>query len=121
MKRKIAAILVCCLAFGMTACGGAKGGNADNDSKVYAVEAGSAGEAAAKEKGFKYNSVSSQADALMEVASGTSDAAIIAILLFAKYLITILIGGHTFLLLKYSRKMRQIQKADLFRNISDAK
>ena len=43
MKRKIAAILVCCLAFGMTACGGAKGGNADNDSKVYAVEAGSAG------------------------------------------------------------------------------
>ena len=77
MKRKIAAILVCCLAFGMTACGGAKGGNADNDSKVYAVEAGSAGEAAAKEKGFKYNSVSSQADALMEVASGTSDAAII--------------------------------------------
>ena len=51
MKRKIAAILVCCLAFGMTACGGAKGGNADNDSKVYAVEAGSAGEAAAKEKG----------------------------------------------------------------------
>ena len=81
MKRKIAAILVCCLAFGMTACGGAKGGNADNDSKVYAVEAGSAGEAAAKEKGFKYNSVSSQADALMEVASGTSDAAIIDLLM----------------------------------------
>lgn len=81
MKRKIAAILVCCLAFGMTACGGTKGGNADNDSKVYAVEAGSAGEAAAKEKGFKYNSVSSQADALMEVASGTSDAAIIDLLM----------------------------------------
>ena len=34
MKRKIAAILVCCLAFGMTACGGTKGGDADNDSKV---------------------------------------------------------------------------------------
>lgn len=81
MKRKIAAILVCCLAFGMTACGGTKGGNADNDSKVYAVEAGSAGEAAAKEKGFKYNSVSSQADALMEVAAGTSDAAVIDLLM----------------------------------------
>ena len=80
-KMFVAAILVCCLAFGMTACGGAKGGNADNDSKVYAVEAGSAGEAAAKEKGFKYNSVSSQADALMEVASGTSDAAIIDLLM----------------------------------------
>ena len=81
MKRKIAAILVCCLALGMTACGGTKGGDADNDSKVYAVEAGSAGEAAAKENGFKYNSVSSQADALMEVASGTSDAAIIDLLM----------------------------------------
>ena len=53
MKRKIAAILVCCLAFGMTACGGAKGGNADNDSKVYAVEAGSAGEAARKGERFQ--------------------------------------------------------------------
>ncbi len=40
-----------------------------------------AGEEAAKEKGFQYNSVSSQADALMEVASGTSDAAIIDLLM----------------------------------------
>ena len=40
---------------------------------TYAVEAGSAGEAVAKEKGFNYNSVSSQADAFMEVKSGTSD------------------------------------------------
>ncbi len=48
---------------------------------VYAVEAGSAGEAAAEEKGFQYNSVASQADALMEVASGTSDAAIIDLLM----------------------------------------
>jgi polar amino acid transport system substrate-binding protein len=48
---------------------------------VYAVEAGSAGEAVAEEKGFKYNSVASQADALMEVASGTSDAAIIDLLM----------------------------------------
>jgi polar amino acid transport system substrate-binding protein len=41
------------------------------------VEAGSAGEQAAKDNGFQYNSVASQADALMEAASGTSDAAII--------------------------------------------
>jgi len=49
--------------------------------RTYAVEAGSAGEAVAKEKGFSYNSVASQADALMEVASGTSDAAIIDLLM----------------------------------------
>ncbi|MDE6387322.1 MAG: transporter substrate-binding domain-containing protein [Lachnospiraceae bacterium] len=48
---------------------------------VYAVEAGSAGEAAAKDKGFQVNVVASQADALMEVASGTSDAAIIDLLM----------------------------------------
>lgn len=48
---------------------------------VYAVEAGSAGEAVAKEKGFQMNSVASQADALMEVASGASDAAIIDLLM----------------------------------------
>lgn len=43
----------------------------------FAVEAGSAGEAAAKEKGFEFTSVTSQADTLMEVQAGTSDAAII--------------------------------------------
>ena len=48
---------------------------------VYAVEAGSAGEAAAQENGFQTNVVASQADALMEVASGTSDAAIIDLLM----------------------------------------
>ncbi|MCM1121682.1 MAG: transporter substrate-binding domain-containing protein [Eubacterium sp.] len=48
---------------------------------VYAVEAGSAGEAAAEENGFQTNVVASQADALMEVASGTSDAAIIDLLM----------------------------------------
>lgn len=50
-------------------------------SLVYAVEAGSAGEAAAQENGFQTNVVASQADALMEVASGTSDAAIIDLLM----------------------------------------
>jgi polar amino acid transport system substrate-binding protein len=55
--------------------------SASSDNIVYAVEVGSAGEAIAEEKGFKYNSVASQADALMEVASGTSDAAIIDLLM----------------------------------------
>lgn len=53
---------------------------ADTDL-VYAVEAGSAGEAAANDNGFQTNVVASQADALMEVASGTSDAAIIDLLM----------------------------------------
>ncbi len=70
----------------------AEGGETDTDAAaetegaadtnlVYAVEAGSAGEAAAQDKGFQTNVVASQADALMEVASGTSDAAIIDLLM----------------------------------------
>lgn len=86
MKRKIASLLLIgCMALGMCACGGKTDSSSENadstDSRVYAVEAGSAGEAVAKEKGFEYNSVGSQADALMEVASGTSDAAIIDLLM----------------------------------------
>ncbi len=44
---------------------------------TFAVEAGSAGEEVAEEMGFNYVSVSNQANALLEVAAGTSDAAII--------------------------------------------
>ena len=47
----------------------------------FAVEAGSAGEAAASDNGLTYTSVESQASALMEVAAGTSDAAIIDLLM----------------------------------------
>ena len=43
-------------------------------------EAGSAGEAAAQANGYEYNAVAAQADALMEVKAGTSDAAIIDLL-----------------------------------------
>ena len=43
----------------------------------YAVEAGSAGEAAAEENGFDFTAVASQSAALMEIDAGTSDAAII--------------------------------------------
>ena len=73
MRRGLALLLTATLALSMTACGGSKGAGTQKSEKgdgmTYAVEAGSAGEAVAKEKGFNYNSVSSQADALMEVKS----------------------------------------------------
>ena len=55
----------------------------DSDEKVltYAVEGGSAGEEIALEKGWKVTTLEDQAAALMEVASGTSDAAIIDLLM----------------------------------------
>lgn len=77
MKKKIALFLSLTMLLGgvLTGCG------SKDDVMVYAVEAGSAGEKAAIENGFEYNSVASQADALMEVASGTSDATIIDLLM----------------------------------------
>lgn len=47
----------------------------------FAVESGSAGEAVAEENGYNYVAVKSQADAVMEVAAGTSDACIIDLLM----------------------------------------
>ncbi|WP_033154537.1 transporter substrate-binding domain-containing protein [Pseudobutyrivibrio ruminis] len=47
----------------------------------FAVESGSAGEAAASDNGLDYVAVKSQADAVMEVAAGTSDACIIDLLM----------------------------------------
>ncbi|WP_296118784.1 transporter substrate-binding domain-containing protein [uncultured Eubacterium sp.] len=44
---------------------------------TFAVESGSAGEAQAQELSLNYTAVTAQSDALMEVAAGTSDAAII--------------------------------------------
>ncbi len=81
MKKKLAIILslIMVLCFGLAGCGESE--EAGNNDMVYAVEAGSAGEAVAKEKGWEINSVGSQADALMEVKSGTSDAAIIDLLM----------------------------------------
>lgn len=43
----------------------------------FAVEAGSAGEEQVSGRGLDYTAVTAQADALMEVAAGTSDAAVI--------------------------------------------
>lgn len=85
-RRILALGLALAMGIGVMACGGKKSENKKGDGpvgakKVYAVETGSAGEAAAAENGFAYNSVASQADALMEVASGTSDAAIIDLLM----------------------------------------
>lgn len=47
----------------------------------FAVESGSAGEKAVSVEGYDYTAVSSQSDALMEVAAGTSDAAVIDLLM----------------------------------------
>lgn len=49
----------------------------------FAVEAGSAGEEQAIAQGYSYTPVKAQSDALMEVAAGTSDAAIIDSLMAA--------------------------------------
>jgi len=50
---------------------------------AFAVEAGSAGEAAVKELGIEPTAVQTQADALMNVAAGTADAAVIDLLMAA--------------------------------------
>ena len=50
---------------------------------TFAVEAGSAGEAEVSALGLDYTPVSAQSDALLEVASGTSDAAVIDLLMAA--------------------------------------
>lgn len=47
----------------------------------FAVEAGSAGQEAAEDNGFDFAAISTQADTLLEVSAGTSDAAIIDLLM----------------------------------------
>ncbi|MDY4692666.1 MAG: transporter substrate-binding domain-containing protein [Blautia sp.] len=49
----------------------------------FAVEAGSAGEEEVKNLGAEYTAVKAQSDALMEVSAGTSDAAVIDLLMAA--------------------------------------
>ena len=77
MKKFIALLTALIMIFCLAACGEKQ----ETKELVYAVEAGSAGEEVATEKGWKTNSVESQADALMEVQAGTSDAAIIDLLM----------------------------------------
>ena len=92
MKKFLAMVLALVMALSLMACGNSQTANdtnandADSDADTqteltYAVEAGSAGEEVATEKGWKINSVASQADALMEVSAGTSDAAVIDLLM----------------------------------------
>ena len=118
MKKKIALIMTLALTMGLTVTGcGSKTENAQptGGKTVYAVEAGSAGEAAAQEKGFSYNSVASQADALMEVASGTSDAAIIDLLMAGA-----MIGeGTSYPDMKYTEKLTTEEYGVGFRKGSD--
>lgn len=99
MKKLLAILLAATMCVTLlAACGGQSNDTTDtngdttatdtNDTKtdanadmIYAVETGSAGEAAAQEKGWEINSVAAQADALMEVEAGTSDAAIVDLLM----------------------------------------
>ena len=87
MKKLLAMLLALGMMMSLAACGEQKDNtdapdDADTPTEItYAVEAGSAGEAVANEKGWKVASVGTQADALMEVSAGTSDAAIIDLLM----------------------------------------
>ena len=80
MKKLFAIVLAALMVLSMVACGNSAD-SADDGAMTYAVEAGSAGEAVATENGWAVNSVASQADALMEVSSGNSGAAIIDLLM----------------------------------------
>ena len=83
MKKILALVLAAVMLFALVACGAQTQTTetTENTELTYAVEAGSAGEEIANEKGFKVNSVDTQAKALMEVEAGTSDAAIIDLLM----------------------------------------
>lgn len=82
MKKLWTAALALAMMGSLAACGSGGQTGSDNETDLtYAVEAGSAGEEIATANGYQYTAVSSQADALMEVDSGNSDAAIIDLLM----------------------------------------
>lgn len=91
MKKLLALLLAAAMCCAMlAACGQDNAADNDGDDTTtevdlstltFAVEAGSAGEAIAQEKGWTTNSVAAQSDTLMEVSAGTSDAAIIDLLM----------------------------------------
>ena len=106
MKKRIALLLsvAMCATLCLSGCGSSEkktGDKKDASSMVYAVEQGSAGEEAAKSKGWSTNPVQSQAKALMEVNSGTSDAAIIDLLMAG----AMIGGGTSYPDLKYTDKL----------------
>ena len=86
MKKLFSLLLALAMSLSLVACGGSDTSAEDTSEDtaaeetttvIYAVEAGSAGEAAALENSFEINSVDTQAKALMEVQAGTSGADII--------------------------------------------
>lgn len=82
MKKFFAVALALAMVLSLAACAKKEATEKEEEKKiVYAVEAGSAGEAAAEENGWEYISVDTQAKALMEVKAGTADAAIIDLLM----------------------------------------
>ena len=81
----------------------------------FAVEAGSAGEAEAQSRGFNAIAVKDQASALMEVASGTSDGAIIDLLMAA----TMTGEGTDYDSLTYTLKLNDEKYGVGFRKGSD--
>lgn len=82
---------------------------------VFAVEAGSAGEAEVDALGLQYTSVKAQSDALMEVAAGTSDAAVIDSLMAAA-----MVGeGTGYEALTYTVKLNSEEYGVGFRKGSD--
>ena len=84
-------------------------------SLVFAVEAGSAGEAVVTELGYQVNAVQNQAAALMEVKAGTSDAAVIDALMAAA-----MVGeGTSYADLTYSVPLNDEQYGVGFRTGSD--
>lgn len=83
---------------------------------TFAVEAGSAGEEQANEYGLTYTAVESQANALMEVKAGTSDAAIIDNLMAAA-----MVGeGTSYAELTYTVALNSEEYGVGFRKGSDA-
>jgi polar amino acid transport system substrate-binding protein len=88
---------------------------ADCKNLKFAVEAGSAGEKVAKENGFTYTPVKDQATALLEIKSGTSEAAIIDSLMAAA-----MVGeGTAYADLAYTVKLNSEEYGVGFRKGSD--
>ena len=82
---------------------------------TFAVEAGSAGEAAVAELGYKATPVTAQADALLEVAAGTSDACVIDLLMAYA-----MVGeGTSYADLTYTFSLNEEQYGVAFRQGSD--
>ena len=134
MKKILAMILAAAMVFALCACGQSSAPAATEapaadaaaaeapaaeeksaDDLVYAVEAGSAGEAVALENGWNVVSVDTQSKALMEVAAGTSDAAIIDLLMAGA-----MIGeGTSYTDLTYTVKLNSEEYGVGFRKGSD--